>query len=95
MIATYNEKLAGVNYGEGSFYWLTDSEKLEKLKQFSKLYSHFVQLAPLQNMFGAVGDVFLDKYMAVSLLHIPGTEIIDPYGTIEFRFFVVLKVCRN
>ncbi|WP_448218279.1 hypothetical protein [Endozoicomonas sp. 2B-B] len=87
MIATYNEKLAGVNYGEGIAYWLTDSEKLEKLKQFSKLYSHFVQLAPLQNMFGEVGDVFLDKYMAVSLLHIPGTEIIDPYGTIEFRFF--------
>lgn len=87
MIATYNEKLAGVNHGEGSVCWLTDSEKLEKLKQFSKIYSNFVQLAPLQKMFGEVGSVFLDKYMAVSLLHIPGTEIIDPYGTIEFRFF--------
>ncbi len=87
MIATYNEKLAGSNYEEANGDWLTDSEKLDKLKQFSKIYSHFVQMAPLQQMFGEIADVMIDKYMAISLLHIPGTEVIDPYSTMEFRFF--------
>ena len=87
MIATYNEKMAGFNYEEVNGHWLTDSEKLDKLKQFSKIYSHFVQMAPLQQMRGVVGDEVVAKYMAISLLHIPGTDVIDPYSTIEFRFF--------
>ncbi len=87
MIATYNEKLAAFNYEVVNGDWLTDSEKLDKLKQFAKIYSHFVQMTPLQQMFGAAGNMMLEKYMAISLMHIPGSEVIDPYATIEFRFF--------
>ncbi|WP_257293041.1 hypothetical protein [Endozoicomonas sp. ONNA1] len=87
MIATYNEKLEGFNCEKPNGHWQTDSEKLEKLKRFSKIYSHLIQMAPLQQMFGGFSDVEIDKYMAISLLHIPGTEMIQPYGTIEFRFF--------
>lgn len=87
MIASYNEKSADPKHEELNSYWLTDSEKLDKLKQFSEIYSHFVQMAPLQQMRGSVGDVFSNKFMAICLLHIPGTEAVEPYSTIEFRFF--------
>ncbi|WP_448216216.1 hypothetical protein [Endozoicomonas sp. 2B-B] len=87
MIATYNEKMAGFRHKKLSGHWQTDSEKLEKLKLFSKIYSHFVQVTPLQQMFGELSDAVINKYMAISLLHIPGAKMIKPYGTIEFRFF--------
>ena len=87
MITSYNEKSAKSNHEELNSYWLTDSEKLDKLKQFSEIYSSYVQMSPLQQMYGNVGDVFTNKFMAIGLLHIPGTEAVDPYSTIEFRFF--------
>ena len=87
MIASYNKKSADSNHEELNSYWLTDSEKLDKLKQFSEIYSQFVQMAPLQQMYGGVGNVAVDKFMAICLLHIPGTEAVESYSTIEFRFF--------
>ena len=87
MITSYNEKSAESNHEEVNSYWLTDSEKLDKLKQFSEIYSNYVQMSPLQQMYGGEGDVFSNKFMAIGLLHIPGTEAVDPYSTIEFRFF--------
>ncbi len=87
MIDTYNEKLANLPYEDVNGHWLTDSEKLERLKQFANIYSHFVQMTPLQTIFGHIDSLKMDKYMAISLLHIPGTEFIEPYSTIEFRFF--------
>ena len=87
MITSYNEKSDDSNHEEVNSYWLTDSEKLDKLKQFSEIYSHYVQMSPLQQMYGRVGDVVSNKFMAIGLLHIPGTEAVEPYSTIEFRFF--------
>ena len=87
MITSYNEKSAESNHEEVNSYWLTDSEKLDKLKQFSEIYSNYVQISPLQQIYGHVGDMFTNKFMAIGLLHIPGTEAVDPYSTIEFRFF--------
>ncbi len=87
MITSYNQKSADSNHEEVNSYWLTDSEKLEKLKKFSEIYSNYVQMSPLQQLYGQMGDVFTNKFMAIGLLHIPGTEAVDPYSTIEFRFF--------
>ncbi|USE38113.1 hypothetical protein [Endozoicomonas sp. SCSIO W0465] len=87
MITSYNEKLADSHHEEVNSYRLTDSEKLDKLKQFSEIYSHYVQMSPLQQIYGRVGDVFTNKFMAIGLLHILGTEAVEPYSTIEFRFF--------
>ena len=87
MITSYNEKSAESNHDEVNSYWLTDSEKLDKLKQFSEIYSNYVQMSILQQIYGNVGDVFTNKFMAIGLLHIPGTVAVDPYSTIEFRFF--------
>ena len=87
MITSYNEKSADSNYEEVNSYWLTDSEKLDKLKQFSEIYSNYVQMSPLQQMYGGMGDMVTNKFMAIGLLHIPGTEAVEPYSTIEFRFF--------
>ena len=87
MITSYNEKLADSNHEEVNSYWLTDSEKLDKLKQFSGIYSQYVQMSHLQQMYGLAGDVFINKFMAIGLLHILGTEVVEPYSTIEFRFF--------
>ena len=87
MITSYNEKSAESNHKELNSYWLTDSEKLDKLKQFSEIYSNHVQMSPLQQIYGDVGDFFTNKFTAIGLLHIPGTEAVEPYSTIEFRFF--------
>ena len=87
MITSYNQKSADSTHEEENSYWLTDSEKLDKLKKFSEIYSNYVQMSPLQQLHGKMGDVFTSKFMAIGLLHIPGTEAIDPYSTIEFRFF--------
>ncbi len=87
MITTYNKQLENFFYKEVNGHWLTDSEKLDRLKQFANIYSHFVQMTPLQTTFGRTDDPSMDKYTAISLLHIPGTEFIEPYSTIEFRFF--------
>ena len=87
MITSYNQKSADSTHEELNSYWLTDSEKLDKLKKFAEIYSNYVQMSPLQQLYGKMGDVFTNKFMAIGLLHIPGTEAVDPYSTIEFRFF--------
>ena len=87
MITSYNEKSSESNHEEVNSYWLTDSEKLDKLKKFSEIYSNYVQMSLLQQIHGLVGDMFTEKFMAIGLLHIPGTESVEPYSTIEFRFF--------
>ncbi|WOG26421.1 hypothetical protein [Endozoicomonas sp. 8E] len=105
MIAHYNTKLMDGDYCNSNLQGLTDEEKMENLKQFTGFYSRFVHMTNFQHMTGkwrimpysdydALSGV-VEKYMAISLLHINGTVAIDAFPTMEFRFFRCPKTAEE
>ena len=74
----------------------SDEETQEKLKTFALFYSHFIQMIKMEP-----ARVFDDpnnhgeKNRAMGLLHIPGTEMVKPLSTLEFRFFRCPETVRE
>ena len=66
---------------------LTDDEKKSRLENFAGFYSRFVHMTTIQHGLGRVTDNSMEKYRAMSLLHITGADDVRKLGTLEFRFF--------
>ncbi|WP_257276254.1 hypothetical protein [Endozoicomonas sp. SESOKO4] len=105
MIAHYNTRLMDGDYCSSNLQGMTDEEKMENLKQFTGFYSRFVHMTDFQHMTGKWKDdpyprsyalsAPIEKYMAISLLHINGTAGIDTLPTMEFRFFRCPKTAEE
>ncbi|USE37226.1 hypothetical protein [Endozoicomonas sp. SCSIO W0465] len=87
MIDRYNKKIAASCAEDLSGIGGTESEKKDRLEQFAHFYSQFVHMTTLQNGLGVIDDDNMEKYMAMSLLHITGASEVVKLSTLEFRFF--------
>ncbi|WP_257252817.1 MULTISPECIES: hypothetical protein, partial [unclassified Endozoicomonas] len=87
IIDLYNKKIEENDTQKPSHKGNTDSEKKERLEQFSNFYSQLVHITTLQNWLGNISADMIGKFMAISLLHITGAEDVDKLSTLEFRFF--------
>ncbi len=86
LIGEYNKKiLAGCPIQ--TCQNLTDDEKKSRLENFAGFYSQFVHVTTIQHGLGRVIDNSMEKYRAMSLLHITGADEVQKLGTLEFRFF--------
>lgn len=86
LIGEYNKKiLAGCPIQ--TCQNLTDDEKKSRLENFAGFYSQFVHVTTIQHGLGHVTDNSMEKYRAMSLLHITGADEVQKLGTLEFRFF--------
>ena len=87
LIGEYNKKiLAGCPIQ--TCQNLTDDEKKSRLENFAGFYSQFVHMTTIQHGLGRVtDDNSMEKYRAMSLLHITGANAVQKLGTLEFRFF--------
>lgn len=87
MVDRYNRKTKECCSEKKGSKGITDSEKMDKLKEFAHFYSQFVHMSTIQKGLGLIGDNHMEKYMAMSLLHITGAEKVKELSTLEFRFF--------
>ena len=95
MIDRYNKKLEKSNVEKLSSNGNTDSEKKDRLKKFAHFYSQFVHMTTIQRGLGRIRDGNMEKYMAMSLLHITGTSEVNQLSTLEFRFFRCPKTVQE
>ncbi len=98
LISLYNERqltqpanAATRCYGGGS-----DQDKMDRLIQFSAFYSEFIHMTTIQySGLWYVWDNTIEKFMAMSLLHITGAKKVKKFSTIEFRFFPCPKTVEE
>ena len=94
MIDRYNKKIdaycAEKLRGKGN----TDSKK-DRLKQFAHFYSQFVHMTTIQKGLGSSCDGHMEKFMAMTLLHITGASNVSELSTLEFRFFRCPKTVQE
>ena len=95
MINRYNKKIKESCAEQLSGKGNTDSKKKDRLKQFAHFYSQFVHMTTIQRGLGRIGDGNMEKYMAISLLHITGASKVNELSTLEFRFFRCPKTVQE
>ena len=95
MIDRYNKKLGKSNIEKLSGKGNTDSKKKDRLKQFAHFYSQFVHMTTIQKGLCGVDLDYMEKYMAMSLLHITGASKVNELSTLEFRFFRCPKTVQE
>ncbi|WP_257255055.1 MULTISPECIES: hypothetical protein [unclassified Endozoicomonas] len=95
LIDRYNRKIEEGNTEPLNQKGNTDSEKKDKLKQFAHFYSQLVHMTTIQWLFSGIGDDYMEKYIAMSLLHITGASKVKELSTLEFRFFRCPKTVQE
>ncbi|WP_257252682.1 hypothetical protein, partial [Endozoicomonas sp. SESOKO3] len=95
IIDRYNKKIEEGCTEESSYKSKNDSEKKDRLNQFVHFYNQLVHMTTIQRGLGGVGDDYMEKYMAISLLHITGASKVKKLSTLEFRFFRCPKTVQE
>ncbi|WP_330924997.1 hypothetical protein [Candidatus Sororendozoicomonas aggregata] len=95
LIDQYNKKMRESDSDMVSRKGGTDAEKIDRLEQFAHFYSQFIHMTTIQHAFGSVSNDFMEKYMAMSLLHITGASKVAQLSTLEFRFFRCPKTVQE
>ncbi|WP_257282233.1 hypothetical protein [Endozoicomonas sp. ISHI1] len=95
IIDRYNKKIEENHAVKPSHKGSTDSEKKERLEQFAHFYSQLVHMTTIQRGLGYIDVDIMEKYMAMSLLHITGANRVNKLSTLEFRFFRCPKTVQE
>ncbi|WOG28132.1 hypothetical protein [Endozoicomonas sp. 8E] len=95
IIDRYNKRIEENHTEKTSHKASTDSEKKDRLDQFAHFYSQLVHMTTIQMGLGPIGNYCMEKYMAMSLLHITGAEKVKKLSTLEFRFFRCPKTVQE
>ncbi|WP_257255038.1 hypothetical protein, partial [Endozoicomonas sp. SESOKO3] len=95
IIDRYNKKIEENHTEKPSHKESTDSEKKERLEEFAHFYSQLVHMTSIQKGLGYIDIDIMEKYMAMSLLHITGANRVNKLSTLEFRFFRCPKTVQE
>ena len=95
MIDRYNRKIDAYCAEKLRDKKNTYSEKKDRLKQFAHFYSQFVHMTTIQKGLGTFRSGYMEKYMAMTLLHITGASNVNELSTLEFRFFRCPKTVQE
>ncbi|WOG28129.1 hypothetical protein [Endozoicomonas sp. 8E] len=95
IIDLYNKKIEENHTGKPGHKGSTDWEKKERLEQFAHFYSQLVHMTTIQKGLGYIDVDIMEKYMAMSLLHITGANRVNKLSTLEFRFFRCPKTVQE
>ncbi|WP_257275949.1 hypothetical protein, partial [Endozoicomonas sp. SESOKO4] len=94
-IDRYNKKIQENHTEKPSHKGNTDSKKKERLEQFAHFYSQLVHMTTIQRGLGYIDVDIMEKYTAMSLLHITGANRVNKLSTLEFRFFRCPKTVQE
>ncbi|WOG28130.1 hypothetical protein [Endozoicomonas sp. 8E] len=95
IIERYNKKIEENHTEKPNHKGSTHSEKKERLEQFAHFYSQLVHMTTIQKGLGPIDSHVMQKYMAMSLLHITGAHRVNRLSTLEFRFFRCPKTVQE